>query len=73
LEKESGRKRARERLVVLKRKPLDTTRSPPLRGRKRARERQVVLKIEPLDATRSLPLSEEESKGEASCPKKRAS
>jgi hypothetical protein len=28
----SGRKRARERLVVLKREPLDAKRSPPVRA-----------------------------------------
>ncbi len=42
-------------------------------GRKRARERLVVLKRELLNAKRSLPVREEESKGKASCPEKRAS
>jgi hypothetical protein len=68
----SGRKRARERIVVMKREPLDATRSLPLREEE-SRERLVVLKREHLDATRSLPLREEESKRKASCPEMRAS
>jgi hypothetical protein len=37
----SGMKRARERLVALKREPLDAKRCPPS-VRKRARERLVI-------------------------------
>ncbi len=62
----SGRKRARERLVVLKREPLDAKRSSPVREE----ESKVVLKREPLDAERSQHVREKESKGMASCPEK---
>ena len=68
----SGWKRARERLVVMKREPLDATRSPPRQGG-RKQERLVVLKRETLDAKKSSPVREEESKGKASCHEKRAS
>ncbi len=60
-----------ERLVVLKRDPLDA--KVPPSGRKRAKERQVLLKREPLDPKRSPHIRDEESKGKASCPEKRAS